>query len=142
MTSAKKRQLLEQLLDKGMVMIVLDARRSDVDVPKHLRHDGHLRLNLSYRFGTKLEVSESLVTSSLSFSGTNYECHLPWSSIYLIVSHVSGQPYLFTQDVPADLLARASENLTSEAENTPQPAKPEPEPPLKPTKHPHLRLVK
>ena len=104
--NATKKNVLEQLLDQGMVLVALDARVAGVDVPAHLGKDPQLRLNLSYRFGLPMEVDEWGVAATLTFAGVPYNCRFPWAAIFLMVSHVSGQPYLFPDDIPAELLTQ------------------------------------
>ena len=99
----QKREVLEQLLDEGMVLVTLDARRDDVSVPQHLKCDPQLRLNLSYRFGLPLDIDDEGVHTTLTFSGQPFECRLPWSSIYLFVSHNNGKPYLFPNAIPKSI---------------------------------------
>ena len=100
-----KHSLLESLLAEGMVLAALDARTSGVVVPAHLADDIQLRLNLSRRFGLPLEVDAWGVQATLTFAGNPFPCRLPWSAIFLLVSHVNGQPYLFPDDIPGELLA-------------------------------------
>ncbi len=90
-------------------MVALDARVAGVDVPSHLGKDPQLRLNLSYRFGLPLAIEAWGVRATLTFAGVPYSCHFPWAAIFLLVSHVSGQPYLFPDDIPAELLSQAPE---------------------------------
>ncbi|MBN1961893.1 MAG: hypothetical protein JW841_13185 [Deltaproteobacteria bacterium] len=97
-----KKTVLNELLAQGMVLVTLDARSDGVDVPQHLRGDAQLRLNLSYRFGLPMQLDDVGVNATLTFSGTPYPCRLPWSAIYLLVSHVSGRPILFPADVPSE----------------------------------------
>jgi stringent starvation protein B len=107
--TATKRSVLEQLLDQGMVLVALDARVDGVDVPSHLAGDPQLRLNLSYRFGLPMSVESWGVRATLTFAGVPFTCRFPWAAIFLVVSHVSGQPYLFPDDIPAELLNEAPE---------------------------------
>ena len=97
-----KKTVLAELLEQGMVLVTLDARCEGVDVPKHLSDDAQLRLNLSYRFGLPMKLDEEGVSATLTFAGTPYACRLPWASIYLFVSHVTGRPILFPADVPSE----------------------------------------
>lgn len=102
------RQLLEELLDNGMVMVTVNARHEGVRVPPQYARDPQLRLNLSYRFGLPVELDDWGVTATLTFGGSPFECRLPWRSIYMMVSHVTGQPLLFPDNVPPELLQLAS----------------------------------
>ncbi len=97
-----KKSVLSELLEQGMVLVTLDARVPGVDVPKHLRDDAQLRLNLSYRFGLPMDLDDWGVVATLTFAGTPYTCRMPWTSIYLLVSHVTGRPILFPADVPPE----------------------------------------
>jgi stringent starvation protein B len=106
--TATKKSVLEQLLDQGMVLVALDARIEGVVVPPHLGRDAQLRLNLSYRFGLPMSVDDWGILATLTFSGTPFNCRFPWDSVFLLVSHVTGQPYLFPDDIPPELLSQAT----------------------------------
>jgi stringent starvation protein B len=106
--TATKKNVLEQLLDQGMVLVALDARVDGVEVPSHLGRDAQLRLNLSYRFGLPMTVDEWGILATLTFAGVPFNCRFPWRSVFLLVSHVSGQPYLFPDDIPPELLSQAT----------------------------------
>jgi len=100
----KKAQLLAAL-DKGMVMIHLDARRPGVLVPPALRNESHLRLNLSYRFDPPdLTVGEWGVRCTLSFSGSRFKVAVPWSALYAITSHVTMEIWEYPDDMPAEII--------------------------------------
>lgn len=105
--SANKKGVLEELLGLGMVLVALDARAEGVTVPDHLDHDPQLRLNLSYRFGLPLSIDPWGISATLTFGGVPHECRFPWKSVFLLVSHVNGEPYLFPDDVPQELLSQA-----------------------------------
>jgi stringent starvation protein B len=167
-----KRAVLEELLERGMVLIALDARKGGVDVPPRLAGDLQLRLNLSYRFGLPMTLSDWGVHATLTFNGISYACKLPWSSIFLMVSHVGGEPRLFSDDVPPELVDNQQAHprsdsgavsgtsrlkLVTEASDAAQDTQkeempsemppveeaPKDEPPTPPTKtRGHLRLVK
>ena len=104
--TATKKSVLEELLEQGMVLVALGARVEGVEVPSPLHQDPQLRLNLSYRFGLPMDVSAWGVAATLTFAGVPFECRIPWRAIFLLVSHVSGQPYLFPDDIPAELLSQ------------------------------------
>ena len=103
-TDEKKERLLVAL-ERGMVMIHLDARRPGVRVPDNLRDEAHLRLNLSYRFDPPdLTVSDWGVRTSLSFSGSRFKVAVPWSALFAIASHVTQEFWMFPEDLPAELI--------------------------------------
>ena len=155
-----KRTLCEKLLEEGMVMVILDARSDEVEVPSHLKNDPQLRLNLSHRFENPLHLDNWGVKTTLSFAGANHRCSLPWDSIYVLFSHVGGDPYLFPEEVPVELLEELGVDPTdldwmpSAPSSAPQfkvvsPVNKEegnnatdPEPPAKPKTKRHLRVIK
>jgi stringent starvation protein B len=100
----KKAQLLAAL-DKGMVMIHLDARRPGVLVPPSLRGEMNLSLNLSYRFDPPdLTVGDWGVRCTLSFSGSRFKVAVPWSALFAIRSHVTKECWSYAEDMPAELI--------------------------------------
>ncbi|OJH34701.1 ClpXP protease specificity-enhancing factor SspB [Cystobacter ferrugineus] len=123
----KKARLLAAL-DKGMVMIHLDARRPGVLVPHSLRNESHLRLNLSYRFDPPdLTVGEWGVRCTLSFSGSRFKVAVPWSSLFAVTSHVTKESWAYPDDMPIELLQQ-SMVTTKVPEGVPEPASPPPPP--------------
>lgn len=114
-----KRSVLERLLQDSMVLITLDGRHAEVDVPDNLREDPQLRLNLSYRFGRPMDIDDWGVHATLKFGGVPYDCNIPWEAIYVVVSHSTGQPFVFPTDIPADLRvdAKLAEDAASPLES-------------------------
>lgn len=164
-----KKERLLAALDQGMVMIHLDARRPGVLVPTHLRTEHHLRLNLSYRFDPPdLSVSAWGIRSTLSFSGSRFQVAVPWSALFAVTSYVTQEFWLFSDDLPEELIEAATEKIpaaevpgatqpaphrpsrvqlrdvsSERHEEAPTPvAPPEPEPPSSPPSRGHLRIVK
>jgi stringent starvation protein B len=103
----KKGRLLDAL-ERGMVMIHLDARRPGVLVPQDLRTEAHLRLNLSYRFDPPdLSVNDWGVRASLSFSGKRFLVAVPWCSMFAITSYVTKEFWMYPDDMPPELIQQA-----------------------------------
>ncbi len=101
-----KRPHLEQFLQRGMVMLHIDSRHPDVEVPAHLRGDAHLKLNLSYRFRPfDLQMDDERLRVTLSFGGQPHACVVPFSAVFSITSHVDGESLLWIEDAPAEVLA-------------------------------------
>ena len=133
-----KRDTLESFLAEGMVLVQLDSRLEEVCVPDHLRDDPTLRLNISGRFGLPLDVDDWGVRATLTFQGDPFECAFPWKAVYILISHVTGEPSLFASDVPPEYVSEALGHLKNSAI---MPAKaPEIEPSEEPPRA-HLRLV-
>lgn len=101
----EKKERLLAALDKGMVMIHLDARRPGVIVPQYLRAEAHLRLNLSYRFEPPdLSVGEWGLRSTLSFSGSRFTVAVPWSALFAITSYITREFWIYPDDMPRELI--------------------------------------
>ena len=116
---AEKKERLLAALDKGMVMIHVDARRQGVLVPQHLAAEPHLRLNLSYRFDPPdLSVGEWGVRSTLSFSRTRFRVAVPWSALFAITSHVTKEFWLYPDDMPRELIQQAISHASTPREET------------------------
>lgn len=125
----KKAKLLEAL-DKGMAMIMLDARRPGVRVPKAMEGDFDLRLNVSFRFDPPdLSVTDWGVRETLSFQGSRFLCAVPWSAVYAIRSHITQDTWLFPVDVPDELQSTASGQANGDAAAPQGPGEPAPVPP-------------
>ena len=107
-----KAQIVNEILNTGMVQLILDSRHEEVDVPAHLKGQYDLRLNLSGRFGLPLAVTETGIEATLTFQGDLHDCVLPWSAIYVIISHESDHPYLFPQDLPPEVLEQPQNSIT------------------------------
>ena len=100
----EKKQHLLAALDRGMVMVHLDARRPGVVVPAEFRTESHLRLNLSYRFEpSDLSVGEWGLRSTLRFSGNRFTVAIPWCAVFGITSHASHEFWMFPDDMPPEL---------------------------------------
>jgi stringent starvation protein B len=148
MAAPSKRAALEKLLDQGMVMVHVDARRPGVRVPPAFRGDPQLRLNLSYRFASHdLAVSDDYVRCTLSFQGLPYYCELPLDALFAITSHVTGEALVWPEALAATLeplpaqpaamaLATAPEEEPREEVRAGERTK------SKPPLRNHLRLVK
>jgi stringent starvation protein B len=135
----KKARLLAAL-DKGMVMIHLDARRPGVLVPASLRTEAHLRLNLSYRFEPPdLSVGEWGIRCTLSFSGSRFTVAVPWSALFAITSHVTKEFWMYPDDMPAELI---QQTMVTSKVPVPEPSAPEvvPEQPASPVDRPRAIL--
>lgn len=110
----EKQSKLEAMLEKGMAMIHLDARKPGVRLPAHLKTQAHLTLNLSYRFSpADLTLNIWGVRATLSFEGRPFATAIPWSAIFAMRSHVSMEFWLFPEDVPEEFLeaSKAAEPL-------------------------------
>jgi stringent starvation protein B len=142
----EKRERLTAVLDRGMAMIHLDARCTGVRVPEHLCCEAHLRLNLSYRFDPPdLSLTDWGIRATLSFSGRRFPVGVPWTAIFAIASHATQEFWTYPEDMPPELLKRATEAATApplrpalQQVSAPQSEGESPSPPGRR----HLRVVK
>src|SRR5258706_5870831 len=104
-TPASNRDAVLALLDRGMVMMHLDARRDGVSVPSYLAREAHLRLNLSYRFLLDdLVIDEAGVQATLSFRGEPHHCKVPWSALFAVTRSSTDEGWLWPNDLPPELM--------------------------------------
>ena len=141
-----KKQAMLANLERGVTMVHLDARRPGVVVPAQFAQDAHLRLNFSYRYSIPdLEIGDERVSATLSFGGRPFRCVVPWSAVFGITSHVTGDVQVWPEDVPPELAELADEPrrpaLAAVEEDEDAPA-PEDAPKPAASKRPHLRLVR
>ena len=116
-----KKQTLLQYLQRGVTMVHLDARRAGVIVPPQYANDAHLRLNLCYRYHIPdFEIDERRIQATLSFSGTPFQCVLPWESIFGITSH-AGDGQVWPEDLPTEVMQTLGQKERSPAARTERP---------------------
>jgi stringent starvation protein B len=109
-----KKQVLLALLERGIAMVHLDARRPGVSVPAQFAAEPHLRLNLSYRFGIPdLVVDDEKVQATLSFSRQPFQCVMPWPAIFGVTSE-EGRGQVWPEDLPTEVTLAAERSATQE----------------------------
>lgn len=104
LTERKKRIQVEQELQKGKVLVHLDPRNPDVDVPDNLREQPVLALNFSHQFPfANIEIGPVFLSASLSFGGERYHCKVPYSSIFCLTQTTSRKQHWFADSLPNEL---------------------------------------
>lgn len=115
-SKGEKRAHLDRLLEKGTVMVIVDARMQGVRVPPVHKENAKLPLNLDYAFRIPdFRVFDDRVEASLSFNMKNFFCVLPLDSIYIMNSCSNGETVIFPEDIPRDLLSEMADSLTHPA---------------------------
>lgn len=103
-TYQSKREVIEDFLDNGLIMVHVDSRRP-CSVP--LEHVGNpaLRLNLSRRFeGADIVITDDGIQATLTFGGVPTRITLPWGCVYAVTSKTMNPPAaVFADDVPAEV---------------------------------------
>jgi stringent starvation protein B len=130
-TPPDKRASIEQLLERGPVLVHVDARRDDATVPQRFRGDPKLVLRFGYGLTpaiVDLLVDDTGISGTLTFGGVPFHCVLPWRSVYAAVVEGEQRGMVWPEDVPDVLLVPpprprpASVELRTDA--TPVPGKP------------------
>lgn len=90
-------------IQEGLVRVILDARSEGVIVPDKHANDSKLRLDFCFMFGVPdFSFDEEGVRASLSFSGQDIWCDIPWSSVYMLGSQDLGESVIFPDSLPED----------------------------------------
>jgi hypothetical protein len=85
----EKLEAFKEGLDKGVIMITLDATRQGVSVPSQFSRSTHLSLNYSYRYNLPdFAFDEEGVSATLSFDEGYFYCLVPWEAVYRIGDRV------------------------------------------------------
>lgn len=110
-----KKDVLLSLLEHGLIMMHMDARHPDIEVPEYLKGDPNLCLNLSYRFGIPdLEITDTEITATLSFQKVPFQCTLPMDAIWGISQPPEPGMQLFFDALPPELLVQMMEDQIEE----------------------------
>ena len=115
-TPAEKQQSLSTLMEKGVVMLHLDARRPGVRVPEHLKTQSWLRLNFNHQKGKgDIQVNEWGLRETLRFNGQWSAVAVPWSAIFaLSLPEQADAPTIFAEDLPEEMVEAALARLQRE----------------------------
>jgi stringent starvation protein B len=109
-TLPSKKNVLLDLLEKSNVLMHLDARREDVVVPRNLKANPQLVLQIGLNLAIPirdLDVGDDGVKCTLSFNKTPFFCVLPYPAIFAMVAE-DGRAMVWPEDVP-EVVARAHE---------------------------------
>jgi stringent starvation protein B len=141
-----KRRTVEALLARGPILVHIDARRPEVEVPPRLRNDPRLVLRFGYGLSpaiADLEVDDRGISGTLTFGGQPFHCVLPWPAVYGAMVDGEQRGTVWPEDVPEDVLTGGSEAAAAPAPGgasvASAPVLDELEPPRK--RGNHLKLV-
>jgi len=139
-----KRRTLEALLARGAVLVHVDARRAEVDVPARFRADPSLVLRFGYNLTpaiADLTVDDDAVSGTLTFAGQPFHCVLPWTAVYAAMVEGEQRGTVWPEDVPEDVLTGGDSQEASPPVGAPPPAPAAAKPDDEPRKRGHLKLV-
>jgi hypothetical protein len=110
-TAPQKYAVFGRFIDRGKVMVTLDARRPGVTVPTQYAEESQLNLDFSERFGlADFVYDERGVRASLSFNRQPFFCDVPWSSVYSLFSHAEdGERLTWPRSLPSEILEQLPE---------------------------------
>jgi stringent starvation protein B len=137
-----KRELVEELLAGGPVLVHVDARDPTTQVPDRFRDDPRLVLRFGHGLTpaiADLTIDNEAIGGTLTFAGVPFRCVLPWDAVYAVVSEVDQKGMVWPDDVPAPVV----EQLTAQSQaQTPRADAPGEVSKPTATKGGHLKLVK
>jgi stringent starvation protein B len=116
-----KRDLIEELLSQGPILVHIDARHALAQVPERFCNDPKLVLRFGYELTPAiidLSIDEHGMYGTLTFGGIPTRCVLPWACVYSVVSESDQKGMVWPDDVPesvVDALHEQSEGRRSEA---------------------------
>src|SRR5947209_4985496 len=110
-TAPQKYAVFGRFVDRGKVMVTLDARRPGVAVPSHFGEEPQLNLDFSERFGlSDFVYDERGVRASLSFNRQPFFCDVPWGAVYSLFSHApEGERLTWPRSLPTEILDQLPE---------------------------------
>jgi len=156
---AKAKQLKDYFQTSGRIYIVVDGTADAVDIPQYLKGDPALRLALNVRMAQPIYIRDTGVSSVLSFSGKAHDCFIPLQCIWGAYEPDGDlESGLIWEDVVPDVIRAAlieQASIEKPRETAPVtlddkekvlhevPHQPKKDPiQARPTKAPHLRVVK
>ena len=81
--NADQKTVLKELLKQDKrVLVIVDATKPEVVLPKYLMGSAHVRLKLSRNFAQPIELTSTEVKTTLSFNGKPFEVCVPYNTIY------------------------------------------------------------
>ena len=98
-----KQDFLSNMLRKGDVMVCLDARQPDVEVPKAHKTNPMLNLVLSLNFRRPIDVLEDGIYGSLSFGGRPHKCVIPFTAVWAIYEPNTQKGQVWEASIPEDI---------------------------------------
>lgn len=100
----EKRKVVEFLIDRSMVLVVVDATIADVRVPLQHQHDQQLRLNFSRGFAKPdFQTTEFGFSQTLSFKGQDFNVYIPWTALRMAASHQTREYFSWEDDIASEL---------------------------------------
>src|SRR5882724_2511685 len=100
-----KKDVALALLEQATVLVHLDPRGDEVQVPAWFKRQPQLVLQIGLNMPKPipdLNVDDEGISCTLSFSNAPHFCQLPWSSVYALIG-ASGRGMVWPDDVPKEV---------------------------------------
>jgi stringent starvation protein B len=95
------RALYAWIADNGMTPhLLVDARRSGVQVPAFAVNDGKIVLNVAERAVSGLEMGNDQISFTARFGGVSHHVWIPISAVLAIYARETGQGMALPEDMP------------------------------------------
>jgi len=108
-----KFDLLTHLLGEGDVMVCLDARLPEVDVPEMHKDNSALSLIFNLGFKRPFDVQEDGIYSTLAFGGRPHDCVIPFEAVWAIYEPENNKGQVWEESFPKDLRLKAEAEAES-----------------------------
>ena len=120
------RALYEWIADNGMTPhILVEAGADGVDVPDQAIQKGKVILNIDNAAVRELDLGNTWLTFKARFSGSEHDVAVPIDAVLAIYAKENGQGMMFSLE-----------------DETVPPSGPDSDPEGKPSRRPHLKIVK
>ena len=140
-----KRELIEELLGQGPILVHIDARHALAQVPERFQKDPKLVLRFGYDLTPAiidLSVDDHGMYGTLTFGGIPTRCVLPWGSVYSVVSESDQKGMVWPEDVPDCVVDALQEQVVEKRSEARADADEGGSKPPTPPRGGHLTLVK
>jgi len=97
-SSSSKEEIVTQLLSEGDVMLCLDARQENVQVPQEYVDNGKIILNISPVAVERLVINNEHISFRARFRGVPMEVFVPVSAVLAIYAKENGRGMAFAGD--------------------------------------------
>lgn len=113
-----KRDVVEDLLGDGPILVHVDARSEGVAVPESFAAEPRLVLRFGYELSPPildLDIGDEALAGTLTFGGVPFRCVLPWTAVYAVVGESDQKGMVWPDDVPPAVLDELSGGRAAES---------------------------
>lgn len=99
----QKKSTLERLFEDDWMLIHVDTRSDDINVPEHLKGSPSITFKLSRLFQGTTEIKNGLISAQLLFGEIRHACVFPYDSIWGATSF-KGSNIVWPESAPPEVL--------------------------------------